>query len=355
MRKGLVIFSLSFIIVVSISFTNKTIDAESLRSMYSRSTGKWPKPFIDAGVEWTELGLLPGSPIEKEKDSLHNIIELGKILFFDTRLSGAGKISCATCHKPELSWTDGKEKSIGHNEAVNKRNSPTIQNVWFYKKLFYDGRASSLEDQAFSPINSETEMGHDMRSLPAVLRRIDSYKKLFAKAYGDDEISPDKIAQALAVFQRTIISAKTRFDDFLTGKKNALTNSELRGLHLFRTKAKCINCHNGPLFSDNAFHNNGFAGNDKGVYNVTHKEEDIGKLKTPSLRNVMKTAPWMHDGKQTGMMQLIEIYNQGKPQPNKDKILQPLGLTVKEKKDLLAFLQAISSDPVPFTAPVLPK
>lgn len=351
----MVISFLSCIVFVSISFTNRIVDAENLRSIYSRSTDKWPKPFTDAGIEWTELGVLPVSPVEGQKDSLHNIIELGKILFFDTRLSGAGKISCATCHKPELSWTDGKEKSIGHNGAVNKRNSPTIQNVWFYKKLFHDGRASSLEDQAFSPINSESEMGHDMRSLPAVLRRIDSYKKLFTKAYGDDEISPDKIAAALAVFQRTIISAKSKFDYFLAGNKNALSNAELRGLHLFRTKAKCINCHNGALFSDNQFHNNGFAGNDKGLYNVTHKETDTGKFKTPSLRDVTKTAPWMHDGQQTDLKQVIEIYNAGKPQTGKDKLLQPLHLTVKEKADLLAFLKAISADPLPFKLPVIPE
>jgi cytochrome c peroxidase len=354
MRKWFVIALLLLTIGISVSFTH----SESLRRIYSRSPGTWPSPFVDEGITWKELGLLPAGPLQPYTDSLKHLIGLGKILFFDTRLSGSGKIACATCHVPEKSWTDGKEKSLGHEGQMNKRNAPSLQNVWFYKKLFWDGRSHSLEDQVFAPINSESEMHSEMSLLPYNLRQIKGYAALFDSAYGDPGISPDRIVGAIAAFERTITSRKSRFDDFLSGKKNALTNSELKGLHLFRTKARCINCHNGPLFTDNQFHNNGFhlngdPGNDKGLYNVTHNETDIGKFKTPSLRDVMKTGPWMHNGVPKHMQDIIMFYN--KPAGgNTDKLLKMLYLTNSEMSDLLAFLNAISAEPLEFKKPVLP-
>ena len=349
MRKIAVITLLSVTVLFCISFSK-----ESLRSTYSRPPAEWPKPFVNDGVQWKELGILPESPVEKYKDSLKHIIELGKNLFFDTRLSGSGKISCATCHQPELSWADAKEKSIGHEGALNKRNSPTIQNSWFYNRLFWDGRSVDLQDQAFAPINSETEMNSEMPDVMRKLRKITGYKELFKKAFGDEHIDPDRLTEAIAVFEQTITSRKSRFDEFLEGNKMALTNSEIRGLHLFRTKAKCMNCHSGPLLTDNLFHNSGFSGTDEGYYKVTHQEEDMGKFKTPSLRDVMKTGPWMHDGKQNNMLQIIEKFNTGDMPVGKDKLIQPLGLTKREKTDLLAFLQAISAPPLEFQKPVLP-
>jgi cytochrome c peroxidase len=357
MRKCFVIASLLLSVAVFISFTKADAEAESihLRKIYSRPSAEWPAPFIDAGVKHEELGILPGGPLHTIPDSLKDIIELGKVLFFDTRLSGSGKIACASCHQPELSWTDGKEKSFGHEGTVNKRNAPTIQNVWFFKKLFWDGRSHSLEDQAFAPINSESEMHNDMRELPRHLKKITGYPILFNAAFGDPAINPDRIGEALAMFQRTIISGKSRFDDFLSGKNNALTNSELRGLHLFRTKARCINCHNGPLFSDNLFHSNGFAAMDPGLYNVTHKEADRGKMKTPSLRDIIYTGPWMHDGRLNRLDIIIDRYDQGnKDGQAGDSLIRQLGLNHKESRDLLAFLEAISAKPLPFIKPTLP-
>jgi cytochrome c peroxidase len=326
----------------------------SLRSIYSRPPSEWPKPTIDEGVQWTELGILPESPIGNYKDSLKSIIELGKTLFFDTRLSGSGKISCATCHQPELNWTDGKEKSIGHEGAVTKRNSPSIQNSWFYSRLFWDGRAKDLQDQAFAPINSETEMHSEMPEVMQKLRRINGYKNLFKKAFGDDEIDPFRMTEAIATFEKTIVSDKSRFDKFLEGERRALTNSELRGLHIFRTKAKCMNCHNGPLFSDNKFHKSIFGGKDEGYYITTHKEEDMGKFKTPSLRDVMKTAPWGHNGAFKHIQDVLLFYSKMAPLPLSNNP-QRLYLRKKEITDIIAFLQAISAEPVPFKKPVLPE
>ena len=243
MRKTFIISALLFAMIVIASFTrDKELTPKQLRKIYSGPSNQWPRPFVDEGVEWKELGVLPESPLTPYLDSLKPLVELGKVLFFDTRVSGSGTISCATCHQPELSWADGKPRSLGHEGTVNRRNAPSLHNVWFYKKLFHDGRSHSLEDQAFAPINSESEMHGDMRELPRQLRKIKGYDPLFKAAFGDNSIDPDRIATALATFQRTIVSRKSRFDEFLLGNKNALSNAELKGLHLFRTKARCINC-----------------------------------------------------------------------------------------------------------------
>lgn len=345
---------LSIVLLLSFAASHHDNSRVDLRKVYSRPYDQWPAPFVDKEIDWKELGILPATPLLVSSDSLRPVVELGKILFFEPRISGSGKISCASCHQPELSWTDKRERSLGHGDQVNKRNSPSLQNVWFYKKLFWDGRSADLEDQAFAPINSESEMHGDMRSLPFKLKSIPGYPSLFAAAFGDSLINADRVATALAMFERTISSRKSRFDEFLQGDKNALNKTELRGLHLFRTKARCMNCHHGPLFSDNSFHNNGFAGKDKGLYQVTHRDEDLGKLKTPSLRDVMRTGPWMHDGAEKEMPQIIEKYNKGVANPRTDKLIKPLRLNTREKADLLAFLEAISSAPLEFKRPRLP-
>ncbi|HEV7782525.1 MAG TPA: cytochrome-c peroxidase [Chitinophagaceae bacterium] len=357
MQKGAVLISLVLATVLLVSFV-RTGDEETgpdLRKIYSQSPGKWPAPLVDTRVKWAELGILPESPLEKHKDSLKHLIELGKALFFDTRLSESGQISCATCHKPELNWTDGKERSVGHEGALAKRNAPTIQNTWFYKRLFWDGRAKDLQDQAFAPINSETEMHSEMPDVLRKLRNVKGYAPLFKAAFGSEQITPDNFTQAIAIFEKTIVSRKSRFDEFLGGDKNALTDKELRGLHVFRTTARCMNCHNGPLFTDNQFHNTGITfsdGKDKGLYAVTHNDLDIGKFKTPSLRDVMNTGPWMHDGGIEHMMTIIELYDKSSPTPAGAD--NHLGLSGKQKADLLAFLGAISTRPREFKKPVIP-
>lgn len=353
--KKMVIIPTLFFFTTFFLFAHKQSSSDQLRRIYSGPSTQWPKPEIDPGILWKELDVLPASPFLKYSDSLQKRIELGKILFFEPRLSGSGKISCASCHQPELSWTDGKEKSVGHEGSLTKRNSPSIQNSWFYNKLFWDGRAKSLEDQAFAPINSETEMNNEMHLVMIFMNKSSAYKKLFKEAFGDEHIDPDRLTEAIASFEKTIVSRKSRFDNFLEGNKNALTDNELRGLHLFRSKARCMNCHNGPLFSDNGFHNNGFSDSDKGLYMVTHHEEDMGKMKTPSLRDVMKTGPWMHNGIHHNMEEIIEKYNRGIIPAGTDKLVRPLNLSKKEKKNIIAFLNAISSPPGDFKRPVVPE
>lgn len=346
---------------------------DTLRFLYSLSPDKWPAPFIDSTVSWKELGIVPDSPLKPYLDSLKHLIKLGKTLFFDPRLSGSNQISCASCHVPDLSWTDGRGKSVGHDQQSGKRNSPSLLNVWYYQKLFWDGRSKSLEDQAFAPINSESEMHSDMAEVMMKLRRIEGYKPLFDSAFGRPEISPETVTKALAVFQRTLVSRKSDFDDFLSGKKTALTDAALRGLHLFRTKARCMNCHNGPLFTDNDFHNIGLTYyqreyEDLGRYSVTHKAEDVGRFKTPSLRDVIRTRPWMHNGLFDNINGVLNMYSAGMPQPKPrpeqvgdtlfpktDKLIRKLDLDKQEKDDLIAFLNAITAEPLKVRSPEMPK
>lgn len=341
-------------VLFCISFTR-----QSLRHQYTRPAAEWPAPWVDEGVNWTELGALPPVPVDMNNDSVKRIIELGKALFFDPRLSSSGKISCASCHDPALNWTDGKPRSVGHEGATGKRNAPTIQNSWFYKKLFWDGRSRNLQDQAFAPIISEAEMNSEMPDVMRKLRRIKGYTELFQKAFGSEHINPDRMTEAIAVFEKSISSAETRFDRFVKGDRRALNNSELRGLHLFRTKARCFNCHNGPMLTDNQFHNAGavmtapFDKNDIGYYKVTHLDADTGKFKTPSLRDVMRTGPWFHDGSEPDMGRIISQFHKMSPGPQ--GISRPLNLSGKEQKDLRAFLEAISAPPKPFLPPVLPQ
>jgi cytochrome c peroxidase len=354
MKKATTISMLLLIVAGIVSFTS-----QGLRHQYGGSPKEWPAPWIDEGVKWTELGALPPAPIDLTSDSVQRIVELGKTLFFDPRLSSSEKISCATCHDPGLNWTDAKPRSIGHEGAMGKRNAPTIQNSWFYKKLFWDGRSRDLQDQAFAPIVSESEMNSDMPDVMRKLRRINGYALLFKKAFGSEHINPERMTEAIAVFEKSVSSAESRFDRFVKGDKRALNISELKGLHLFRTKARCMNCHNGPMLTDNLFHRPGeliytpYDPNDVGLYKVTHLDADTGKFRTPSLRDVMRTGPWFHDGSSNNMDSIIHQFNLHSPSPN--AVFRSLNLNQKERKDLKAFLEALSAPPKSFIRPVLPQ
>lgn len=353
------------LILLSFQSTNFNDDEElsidSLRKVYSKPTDQWPKPTVDKGAVFQELGELPPSPVDLKNDSVKKVVELGKILFFDPRLSGSNQISCSSCHAPDLHWSDGRQVSVGHDHLTNIRNAPSLENVWFYKRLFWDGRAASLEEQAESPVAAHNEMHQDMKTLSKKLSKIKGYQPFFVDAFGSKTITNKRIFESLATFQRSIVSRRTPFDRFLARDKKALTDQQLVGLHLFRTKARCINCHNGPLFTDNEFHNDGLTYfkrkyEDLGLYNVTKKPEDVGKFKTPGLRNVMKTAPWFHNGLFPDMDGVMNMYNVGMPVqrvraeqandpllPKNDKLLKGLMLSKAEKDAVVSFLEALSS------------
>lgn len=349
---------------------------DSLRHIYSRPASEWPAPNIDSGVRYEELAVLPSGPIPfRVPDSLRGKVNLGHTLFFDPRLSGSGQIACASCHVPDLAWSDGRERSWGHDLQVNNRNAQSLLNIWYFKTLFWDGRSHSLEDQAFGPINNPMEMNSTMPDAVEKIRSIKGYDSLFVDAFGKGaEINPETLTEALATFERTIVGRKSDFDKFLLGDTTILTDAAVRGLHLFRTKARCMNCHNGPLLTDQQFHNLGLTYygreyEDLGRYMITKKAEDVGKFRTPSLRDVMKTGPWMHNGLFGNIDGILNMYNVGMPSvnpkehqkndplfPKKDVLLKPLQLTKQDKLDLIAFMESISEITTKIRAPkYMPK
>lgn len=345
---------------------------DSLRLLYARPVAQWPKPDIDKGIDYQELGALPNdsSWLRVDKDP---IVKLGQLLFFDPRLSSSNQISCSSCHDPEIGWSDARRVSLGNEHLEGTRNTPSLLNVTSHKLFFWDGRSKSLEDQAISPLATHHEMNMDMPLLADKIATINGYKAYFKKAYGSNEVTLDKILKAIATFESIIKSRQSRFDNFVNGNYNALTDQEIKGLDLFRKKARCMNCHFGTFFSDDQFHNIGLTYygrkyQDLGRYEVTRNAKDVGKFRTPSLRDVMKTGPWMHNGLFDNIIGVINIYNSGMHMldnkakdkndtlyPVTDPILKPLQLTEDEKQDLAAFLNAITGTQYKMRRPELPK
>ncbi|HEX5222824.1 MAG TPA: cytochrome c peroxidase [Verrucomicrobiae bacterium] len=347
--------------------------ANTLRATYAQPAADWPTPHIDEAIKpgFREIGLLPLVVYPTNNPYTDAKTELGKKLFFERRLSGSGQISCASCHDPDLAFADGRTVSFGHERQELKRNAPTILNTAFNDTLFWDGRASSLEEQAMDVVNNTDEMHSSAQFVKENLSRIPAYTNEFAAVFGSPEITLTRVAQAIATFERTITSRGNNFDSFLRGDTNALSDEAIRGLHLFRTDARCINCHNGPNFTDGQFHNEGLTYygrklEDLGRYAVTKKAEDVGKFKTPSLRNIARTAPYMHNGL-FDLDGVLNMYNAGMPTvrrkesqkddplfPAKSPHLQPLGLNKRDLADLKAFLESLTETRLRLRPPALP-
>lgn len=346
---------------------------QELRELYgSGDQSLWPQPhlFEDAKNGFQDIGILskPEFPINNPYSEAKE--ELGKMLFFDPRLSKSGQISCANCHDPELAWADGRRVAYGHDRQLGSRNAPTILNIVYAKEYFWDGRAETLEDQVKAPIENPLEMNFHSRLAVKTIAKLKAYKEHFQKAFGNSKITEENIVKAIATFERTIVSPKSKFDRFVSGEKTAMTDSEINGLHLFRTKANCINCHNTPYFSDQKFHNLGLTYfgreyEDLGLYNISKKNEDVGKFKTPTLREVSQTAPYMHNGLFPSIKGVLNMYNAGMPNekrnrdsplaPHKSNMLEKLNLTDGELTDLENFLNTLRSYKYKMRTPGLPK
>ncbi|QOY36550.1 cytochrome-c peroxidase [Anaerobacillus isosaccharinicus] len=299
-----------------------------------------------------EVPIPEGTPMTPE------VLELGKLLFFDHRLSGNNEVSCQTCHDSELGYGDGQATFTKIDGALGLRNSPTVINSGFYTTLFWDGRAESLEEQALGPIQDPGEMNQPLDKLVDKLKLIDGYEELFLAAF-DDGITIENIAKALAAFQRLIVVNETPYDRFLKGDRNALTSEEIRGLDLFAGKAFCITCHNGENLSDNEYYNLGIDSDDEGRFAVTGDDRDLGRIRTPGLYGITHTAPYMRDGSLETLEEVIEFYNRGGDNhPNKSifmtMFMSELQLTAEEKSDLLAFLKVLGGEPPNITKPELP-
>lgn len=313
------------------------------------------------GITVADIGPLPTSiPTPSTNLNYTAKIDLGKQLYFDGRLSKNGAISCAFCHNPGTGFADPRQTSIGIGGGVGGRQSPTVYNTAFNHLQFWDGRARSLEEQAIGPIHNPIEMGETHENVVRKLGKVKGYQQQFRAVFGSD-VNIQDIANAIAAYERTVISTDSAFDKYVLGDQKAMDGAAVRGMTLFKGKARCILCHNGSNFTDNQFHNLGVpqvgpAKEDPGRYNVTRAEKDKGAFKTPTLRSIIETAPYMHDGAFKTLEEVVDFLNEGGgANQNLSALVKPLNLTPEEKTDLIAFLKALTGEPVKFQMPKLPK
>ncbi|MBL8240217.1 MAG: c-type cytochrome [Bryobacterales bacterium] len=288
-------------------------------------------------------------PIVWPKDNPYSAakVELGRLLYFDKRISADGTLSCATCHHPAKGFTDQAQFSTGIKGQVGGINSPTVINRAYGAIQFWDGRASSLEDQAVGPMANPIEMGNTHPVVVETLRKIPGYRARFKSVFGTEDFTLDHIAKAIATFERTVLSGNSPYDKYKLGNKAALNASQVRGMDVFFNKAKCDQCHEGASFTLNSFHNLG-VGQDKaspepGRFAVTKNPADFGAFKTPTLREIEHTFPYMHDGSLKTLEEVVEYYDKGGiPNKNLDERIKKLNLTAQDKADLVAFMKSLS-------------
>ncbi len=312
---------------------------------------------VSSGAFAAEPAGLP--PVQHPKDNLPTPekIALGKQLYFDGRLSADNKVSCASCHDPAKGFSNGDQFATGVEGKKGGRNSPTVINTAYQKFQFWDGRAKTLEEQALGPIQNPIEMNLTLEAAVAKLNGIEGYKSQFKAVFGTD-VTADGIGKAIAAYERTVLSGDAPYDKFKAGDKTALSESAQRGMKLFFGKANCSACHAGPNFTDNGFHNIGVPGTDAGREAISKSVGDKGAFKTPTLREIARTAPYMHDGSMKTLEEVVAHYNKGgTPHDQLDEEIFPLKLTPEQVADLVAFMRdglASASYPA-HTAPELPK
>lgn len=287
------------------------------------------------------------APAPKTNPTTAAKVHLGRRLFFDTRLSGDNKMSCATCHLPEKAFADGRARSPGAGGKLLTRHTQSVLNVGFFDSYFWDGRAKTLEQQALAPITSPEEMNQDLDALEKELADDPRYVREFQEVFGKP-VGRRELAQALAAFQRTLITRNSPFDRFLAGDAKALSESARRGYELFVGEAGCIECHNGPMLSDGKFYRLGIGRTDRGRGAVTGRREDDYKFRTPTLRDVARTAPYMHDGSQATLFDVVQFYFRGVPARGPDGLpldVQPLlGQSFSDIDAIVAFLQSLTGE-----------
>lgn len=288
-------------------------------------------------------------------------IELGQKLFFDPRLSGSQWISCASCHNPGLGWSDGLPTAIGDGMKTLPRATPTIVNAAFNKIQMWDGRARTLEEQALGPIVADGEMRQSMPILLTRLNAIPGYVDLFARAYPGEGVNEKTLGKALASFERTVISRNAPFDRWIGGDRNAIGPAAKRGFALFEGKANCVACHQGYNFVDDGFHNIGLKptpGQTEDLGRYTQRKVNMlkGAFKTPTLREIALTAPYMHNGMYTTLEEVVDHYNRGGDvKDNLDPNIEPLNLSREEQADLVEFMKTLTGAPITITFPQLPQ
>ena len=305
----------------------------------------------------TPLGL-PRVPIPADNSPTAETVELGRQLYFDPQLSSDGTVSCSSCHSPAFGMADSKPLSEGVAKKLGARNSPTVLNAAYYTKEFWDGRARSLEQQVEFPIQNPVEMAHTLRGVERKLSADPGYVAEFQQAFGPGPITMHRVENALASFERTMLSGNSPFDRWYYGHdESAVSDSTKRGFEVFRNPklGNCVTCHqvneHYALFTDNQFHNIGVGATeeniaDPGRYVVTHRESDLGAFKTPSLRNVAVTAPYFHDGSRKTLKDTVDFYvGGGNSNPHLDKEVHSLNfLTGQQRADLVSFMESLTGE-----------
>ena len=282
-------------------------------------------------------------PVPEDNPMTTEKIELGKRLYFDARLSGNNVQSCSSCHQPQAGYGDNLATFIGFEGFRGHRNSPTIINSAYYAENFWDGRASSLEEQAQGPITAAGEMNQDLDVLVEELKAVPEYVTDFQTVFGED-INTTNILKAIATFERTIVAKDTAFDKYLAGDDDAISDEAKKGMVLYTGKASCIICHTTPTLSDGKYYNLGISG-DEGRYAVTNNAADMGAFRTSSLRGITHTGPYMHDGSLATIKDVVDFYNKGGgTDANKSNLIQPLNLTDEEVNQLVAFLETLGGE-----------
>jgi cytochrome c peroxidase len=285
-------------------------------------------------------------------------IELGKLLFFDPVLSGTRSTSCASCHNPSLSWGDGLARAIGDDSSEMKLRAPTLLNIYQFPRLGWDGKFRDIESVTFAAITSSANMNLAAADALTRIASIPGYVATFNDVFPGEGISRSTIEQAIAAFERTIISGTAAFDRWVAGDDQAISQSSQRGFALFNGKAGCASCHSGWAFTDGSFHDIGSAkGNDLGRGALFPTSQKLRyAFKTPTLRDVAHRAPYMHDGSISDLRSVLALYNQGGiDRPSRSELIHPLGLSEQDQIDIISFLDTLTEIPRSIAIPVLPR
>lgn len=340
---GKFFFILTIVILVISGVTYFTQKVDSPKALLSGEPEKLKIPLGLPPVHWPAA-----NPYAQKK------AELGRLLYFDKRLSSDGAISCASCHAVRLAFTDRRKVSIGVGGRRGTRHAPTVINAVYQKNLFWDGRAKTLEEQGKVPLANPKEMTfrdnvHDAHiECENRVRAIPGYRVLFNEIFHNEECRIDDIVAAIATFERTVLSGNSAYDRYHAGDKSAMTREQVHGYKVFK-QVGCDNCHGGTLFTDGRFLNIGVGMEarkpDLGRYEITKKKEDWGAFKVPTLREIKNTYPYMHDGSQATLEEVIEYYDKGgTPNANLHPLMRPLHLSEKDKRALKSFLEALSGE-----------
>jgi len=285
-------------------------------------------------------------------------VALGEMLFFDPRLSRKANMSCASCHNPSLGWSDGLRTATGFDMQTLARATPTIINAAFNPIQMWDGRKGTLEEQALGPIEAGGEMNMPLPEMVTRLKTIHGYAPKFEQAYPGQGISEVTVARAIASYERTVLSTESPFDRWRKGDAKAVSDSAKRGFDLFTGKANCAICHMGYNFTDNGFHNIGVKDSAEDVGRFAQKplKSMRGAFKTPTLRDIALTGPYMRNGAYVTLMEVVEHYDRGgDDKSNLDINMTPLNLSAVEKADLVAFMESLTGAPREVRVPVLPR